>query len=214
MATTRLTNNIRESLCKKLMHRAFNERAQDVIDDCADFAHRLYRDAMGRDRLKIIEKLPDGWLPTTERVKVVFGGEHTEVRLSGSLESWGRSNEFASAGAKLVTEGEKLPIPRKMVDSVLKQYEPDHKLTVERVKLVDRKDELEAEIRSAERTAMNAMNSVTTVKKLIEVWPEVEEFAKTYLVDGDRKAVLPSIPRQELNTALGLPPSKKELEKA
>ena len=53
-----------------------------------------------------------------------------------------------------------------------------------------------------------ALGSVTTIQKLIMIWPEVEAFAAPYL--QEKTAILPVIARERLNDALGLPPGVME----
>lgn len=78
----------------------------------------------------------------------------------------------------------------------------NHPLTVEferlehlEKELVDRKTNLRAEVRAV-------LNSVTTVSKLIKVWPEAKELLPAH----EQKGVnLPSVQLAKLNEAIGLP---------
>jgi len=45
---------------------------------------------------------------------------------------------------------------------------------------------------------------VTTVNKLIQVWPEVEQFARPFAVESPSRAI--ALPIKDLNARLGLPP--------
>lgn len=208
MASTRLTNNIRESLLKKLLTRAFQERSQDLVDRCAAFAVRVYDDVY-RGKLEQINGLPSGWLPQEDYVTVSMGTDHVRMRFNGSLGGWGLPEALRETGA--VRENLKKPMPYGDASGrrVSKQYEATSKLAEEYEALKREQQDLCEEISAAKRTASAAMNSVSTVKKLIEVWPEVEEFAKSYLVEGERRAVLPDIPRDKLNAALNLPPEEQ-----
>ena len=58
-------------------------------------------------------------------------------------------------------------------------------------------------------TAKATLASVSTISKLIDVGPEARVFAEKYAVQGEAKAILPAIPRRELNNALGLPPASE-----
>lgn len=68
-------------------------------------------------------------------------------------------------------------------------------------------DALKAEKSKAKSSAEAALNSCTTVKKLIEVWPEVEPFVKDFATTSQSRAL--ALPIKELNKSLGLPPEGK-----
>lgn len=55
--------------------------------------------------------------------------------------------------------------------------------------------------------AEGILNSVTTVKRLLEVWPEVEAFVPK---NPEQLNNLPAIPLAQLNSVLGLPPETKD----
>lgn len=208
MASTRLTTHIRDSLMNSLLKRAFKKRGEDLVKRCADYADRLYRDAMGKD-LAQITALPDGWLQSDDDIKVQLGAEIKQVHFIGTLGNWGLPDIFRNAGIVENTDKKWRRFPSKLKGAVVKQYPGDHALVEEFQKLDNEWNELKGEMERAKKVAMAAMNSVSTVKKLIDVWPEVEEFAKHYLEDGERKAILPAIPRDQLNTLLNLPPEEQ-----
>lgn len=214
MATTRLTQPIREAIMKKLLHRAFLDRAQAVVDRQADFARRVYEDAL-KPHLTSIAAVPAGWLPTDDDIKVSFGTDYTQLDFGSGL-SYSVHATLRACGAKALTgpggNRVELPFPSKFRGQCLKVYDHKHPLAEEFRDLQVEQEALVAEVEKAQRTMKATLESVTTVKKLIEVWPEVEEFAKHYLESGERKAILPAIPRAELNKALGLPPQEKVLD--
>lgn len=208
MASTRLTTHIRDSLMNSLLKRAFRAKGEDLIKRCADYAQRLYRDAMGSN-LAQINALPDGWLQTDDDIKVQLGAEIEQIHFTGTLNNWGLPDVFRNAGITEDSDRKWQRFPSKWKGSVVKQYPGDHALVEEFQKLDNEWNELKTEMERSKKVAMAAMTSVSTVKKLIDVWPEVEEFAKHYLEDGERKAILPAIPRDQLNTLLNLPPEEQ-----
>lgn len=208
MASTRLTTHIRDSLMNSLLKRAFKKRGEDLVKRCAGYADRLYRDAMSKDLVQI-NALPDGWLQSASAIKVQLGAEIKQVHFTGTLSNWGLPDIFRNAGIVESTDQKRRRFPAKLGGAVVKQYPGDHELVEEFQKLDNEWNELKGEMERAKKVAMVAMNSVSTVKKLIDVWPEVEEFAKHYLEDGERKAILPAIPRDQLNTLLNLPPEEQ-----
>lgn len=207
MASTRLTNNIKSALLRRLIERAFKAQAQDMIDKHSAFAVRVYKDTFA-DKLKKMNGLPEGWLPTNDRIKVSFAGQVQSMRFDGALEGWSIDSTLKGAGAKTL-EVKDMRFTDKANGGCCNVYDATHPLAEEFTAHKNEMADLISEIQAAERTARTAMDSVTTVGKLIEVWPEVEEFAKDFLDNGERKAVLPMVPRQKLNDILGLPPHER-----
>ncbi len=211
MTAARLTKNIREALMKKLITRAFQERAQAMVERQCDFAHRVYQDAL-EPHLEHIAAVPEGWLPTDDDIKVSFGSDYAQLDF-GSGFSYSVHHALRSAGAKALTgkAGNRVErrFPSKFRGQCCKVYDHAHPLTEEFRNLTVEQEALVADIEKAQRVTKATLESVTTVKKLIEVWPEVEEFAKHYLDNGERRAVLPAIPWADLNAQLGLPPSER-----
>ena len=203
----RLTNSIRDKLQEQLLQRAFKKRAQDLVNRCALFAIRVYEDAFARD-LKQIKGLPNGWLGTDTDIKVMMSGQMTVLRFWGTLDECRFGDGFKQAGVDYYKKND-LPFPYKKRGQVCGQYDGTHALAIEYDAIKHEVAELEGEIHRARKTARAAMDAVGTVERLIKIWPEVEEFAKTYLRDGEQKALLPAIPRAELNAALNLPPEEK-----
>lgn len=207
MTTTRLTNNIRTALLGRLMDHAFGDRARDIVSRAAAFAVRLHEDAMGDDWARM-QRLPEGWLPTISSIKVMIAGEVRSPTTDGALVGHSLPENLRRAGAKRRhEEAPKMRVPSAKQNNVLKVYAHDHPLALEYLELEAEQASLDIEIGRAYRSAKAAVESVGTVQKLIEVWPEAEAFASDFLHNGERKAVLPAIPRADLNAALGLPPT-------
>ena len=198
---TRLTNSIKEVLLKKLLVHAYRDRVQEAVNANAHFAVKVYNDAFAKD-LKQINALPKGWLPTDIDILVQFGPTVQRLYFRGTLGAFNLREALRPCEAQIVYDTS-YPFPANKKDTVVKQYDGVHPLVSEFDSLKAKFSELETEIHRATKTIEAAMNSVKTVKKLIEIWPEVEEFAKPYL---EHVPTLPAIPRQELNTLLDLPP--------
>lgn len=79
----------------------------------------------------------------------------------------------------------------------------DHPLVCRFHELLNREAELDKR-RSDLKTQVRAvLNSCTTVKKLLDVWPEVKELLPQQLEEA--RAQLPAVQTADLNAALGLP---------
>lgn len=207
MATTRLTNHIREALLKKLLERAFKSRCDEFLKRAAAFAVRVHADVFGSDLTKM-DALPNGWLPTDDDIMVRFGGDNTRVSFRGSLGAGGIPDAFRKCGS---TGGDNvyLRFTSSKKGTTAKVYNARDALAAEYEALINDRKDLSDEIERAARTAKAAMDSCSSIQKLISVWPEVEEFASEFLVDGERKALLPDVPRAQLNAILNLPPEEQ-----
>lgn len=78
----------------------------------------------------------------------------------------------------------------------------DHPLSVEFFALEDRKTELDKRRDSIRVDVRAAVNSVTTVARLLAIWPEAKELLPT---SAAPKPQLPAIKVEHLNAAIGLP---------
>src|SRR5690606_20734731 len=93
-------------------------------------------------------------------------------------------------------------ILNKHVHGCAKVYDDQHKFSQRFQELDERKKALEGDYGTAKRQIATALASVGTIKRLIEVWPEVAPFAKPF-DEGPRN--LPSLPTDKLNELLDLP---------
>ena len=199
---SRLTTHIRESLLKKLLTRAFQTRVEECLKQQTDFVRRVYEDALAADLPKLAD-VPPSWIYRAEKFKVVMANDVAELRPGRGL-AYSIPHEFIQAGAR--RNQETWPMPYHRRQDALKVYEAAHPFALEYTRLTNVQTDLKTEIERASRQAAAAMGAVSTVKKLISIWPEVEDLAKEYLVEGERQAILPAIPRDLLNKMLDLPP--------
>jgi len=205
MATVRLTNNIREALLNKLLERAFKARCEEFRKRAGAFAVRVYADVFG-DELPKMDALPDGWLPKDYGILVYFGFIRARISFNGSLDTSGVDN-FLKCGSR---GGDSVyrRFTYSKYSSVAKRYNARDALATEYEAFSNERKDLSNEIERAAQTAKAALDSCSSIQKLIAIWPEVEEFAREFLKDGERKALLPDIPRSQLNAILNLPPEE------
>lgn len=208
MATVRLTNNIREALLNKLLERAFKARCDEFMKRAGAFALRVHVDVFGSD-LDKMNALPDGWLPKDDDITVRFGYTQTRLSFDGTLGRDGITDAFRKCGSRGGST-----VYRRFTYSkygtVAKEYNARHALAEEYEAFINERKDLSDEIERAAHTAKAAVDSCSSIQKLISIWPEVEEFAREFLRDGERKALLPDIPRSQLNAILNLPPEEDE----
>lgn len=206
---TRLSTNIKEALWKKLAERAYLKQCDEVIKEQADFAARIYDECFSEKDRKRMYDLPQGWLPTDGDIKVKLAGSVTQFYFWGTGDIYNLPEAMRYAGAKVLDVPQKR-FPSNKKDGVCGVIDGGTPLSEDWLKLQAKKGDLCRTIDDARRAAMVVMHSATTVKRLIDIWPEAEEFAKKYLDNGERKALLPAVSVERLNALLGLPPEKTQ----
>lgn len=207
MSTTRLTSSIRDSILKELQTYAFLERAQAQIDAEIAFSVAVFEDVYG-PHLDMIKAAPDGFFPMDDDFKVYFEYDCQQLNFNAGFD-YSVDAQWRGFGVRARENANRRMPYKAQSNQAVKKYDLTHPLTAQFLKLKADRETLVAEISKATRTAKATLESVTTISKLIDVWPEARVFAEKYQIDGERKAILPTIPRRELNNALGLPPASE-----
>lgn len=191
---TRLTNDLRDAIARKLIKHAHQASADAVAAQVAAFADAAYRHALTGDQIATINALPDGWLQVRNRIDVSVGYYRDMVHFSG---------HFSGAGDGIDTP---LSAGRRVVDWIYRngvQIEADTPLAAQWEKMRAAISAHADRVKVDRRNIDSALRAVATVEKLIEVWPEAAPFASGCLAKPQPK--LPAIPVATLNAALGLP---------
>lgn len=191
MKNPRLTNELRRKIRKAVLEHRFasDEAALKETEDSIGKAvyDELYPDGSpARDRL--FSSPVDGEYCWTNEVHCVFKGNH---------------------GSKTFLLPESRPFLHKHVrvyeNSAYVEIGPDGHIAVLRQKYKDRKDSLDEARKDAGSLVWAVLEKATTIKKLVEIWPEIEPFIPQ---DVTAPVVnLPAVPTEEINALLGL---KKE----
>lgn len=181
---SKLTNQLRSDLADTLLKRRFDEAHSALAKREKALGIRIYEDVFDAKTRAAMKRLPAGWLPTINHAKV----------------------KFEAGGYSAVHMGEDRPVPHVKYHTTLKVYgardpisEAYQEWESDTKSLRESRSRLEVEIRGA-------LDSVTTIKRLLELWPELEPFVPK---DGV-KTLLPAINVSTLNAALKLPVSKAE----
>ena len=109
---------------------------------------------------------------------VNFGNQYKYLSFNGDYSRYNCHNEIKVRGTS-----------RKRIEKIdpnghgsRKLYENDHKLTHEHIDLEREEEKLHKEVHKAMAASNAALWSVNTLKQLLEVWPEVEEFVPEYVL--------------------------------
>lgn len=198
MSSIRLTVSMKDQVERRLIHYRFKEEAETLVGDYAQLAEDVYEDVYPELTRKKMEGLPKGWLPHRPGIKVQLGADFTELSFSGKC-----YGEIAQAGGSSGAQrGTQHLFPYSDQSSCVKQYEATHDIASRYSELEGRYKDLEERIRAAKRAARSAMDSVTTINRLKEVWPEIAPFVESF---ENRPNQLPAVSRPDLNGILGLP---------
>lgn len=86
-------------------------------------------------------------------------------------------------------------------------FPADHELSKRFEKLTQKENKLKEKETEINTTVQVALNSVTTIKRLIEIWPESKELIPTDI--SKSTSTLPALQVEDLNKLIGLPTDKK-----
>lgn len=175
---TKLTKYIRDDILKAAVDHRFGPEYVALDRREGLLATKVYRAVFHAD-FERMTSLPDGWLYETNSVCVQLGTQHTQLRSEKDI---------------------RLPWSKR--GDCLAVFDGSHPFAEEYEAILrDRKD-LDARRKKAKNAARSVLYSVSTVKQLVKVWPEVTEFVPL----DSKPAQLPALPIAELNGLLGLRP--------
>jgi hypothetical protein len=195
MASTKLTNWMREQIVRDLLSHRFTKPIDKLVKDRAALAMKVYRDLYPRSLLAKIEALPEGWLCTENDIKAQFSGRVDSMDFNGS--AYGIIGKYRTS-----TDAVFKPFLSKDKGRVVAVYDASHPLAVAHAELADRMKEICSQLDTAKRQAEAALNSASTIGGIIALWPEIEPFARKH---ESAKAPLPALPTAALNALLDLP---------
>jgi len=197
--STKLTNWMREAIVKAVVQHRFAEPAMAIVARRAALAAKVYDDLYSAADQKKMAALPAGWLPEDDDLYAQFGvGGYERLAFSGAA--------YGSAGKVLA---EPLTTSVRRFASIhtrgrcVKSYDGSHPLAVEYEGINGDQKELESQIDAATRQATAAVGSASTIKRLIDLWPEIAPFASEY--EDAAKPSLPALPTDQLNALFKLP---------
>ena len=187
---TRLTNNMREAIIENAIAKstlperfaALDKRAEKWREDVriaalGGPAEAKKIEAANRRILKQLEKFP------SDVVMEPFRTGHNLMANFAGERQW---LEYAD----------------EQVVTAEPTFTADHPVTIERGEISNARDALNVERSEIEQLVAATVHSVTTIKKLLEVWPECVELIPS--ADAPM-ANLPAVPVPELNALIGLP---------
>ncbi len=209
----RLTKTMKQEILKNAIEKSgVNARTANVTKRRALLADNVRLHAIGgKDKekeilatekkvQKIIGSMPKGIdtngqfnLDKNDRIRCAFGGMQVCIYYTGRLDN---------AGESVL----KKPSPCGYGDST--KFDAEHEYSTEFTS-IEEEVKIIKSIHESIVVNVNAyLNSVTTDKKLVEIWPESAELLPT--TSQERKINLPTVSPQQLNTMIGIPSEKVE----
>ncbi len=182
MASIRLTNDTRRLIANRAVEHGFAKREAAIVKEQHALAAKVYDRAYPAKTQKLMETLPKDILRESDTIYFHVGGQYRQVTLAAAKRMGHDRGDLKLAA--------------------------DDKLSEECFDFWRREKELRAERDTARREANAVLRSVTTLEKLLKVWPEVVSFTQDIGVSGQQITAL-AIPIKDLNVKLGLPPGSK-----
>lgn len=186
----RLAVYMKDVIQQALLERAFGERQKAINAAKAGLGDKVYKEMYTLKERRFMVQAPDGFLPQLTSVRVQFAGDFAHLSLSAPR-----------PGAS---------------EQRTKKYDANHPYTDTFRDLNAKQKELEADRRQAKAELRAKLDSVSTVARLIEVWPEVRPFAAKFLEKKVAEKKLPVIQNDALNNTFKLPvePAKTRSRRA
>jgi hypothetical protein len=179
--TKRLNEGMRKAIVERLMRHAFDKETKDLADQKRKLNEDIYNDIYSAKLRALMRKLPSGYFAEGVDLYVQIGGEFVQVPVS-EHKPVAHKHTRCSTAAKIYQS----------TDPIAERHDEWRK---QRRNLRERQDK-------AKSAASAALGSCSTMKQLLEVWPEAAPFVKDFL--DTPKTVALTIAPKELNQHFGL----------
>lgn len=187
----KLTQYHRDEIRRKLIGSRFNDRQKELDTREHVLATDIYSGRYSLSDRKLIDSLPEGWLPRVAKIQVTVDRENRTLRFVDRTVPVLARDWYYGDESK----------PLSVIDGTSTSGLQYYSIRNAGNGLIEEKKKLRQNIDAV-------LSSVTTTAKLIEAWPEIKCIVQeVYQVRaGD---MLPTVQVTELNKVLGLPPTTK-----
>lgn len=183
MSSVRLTKEMREDIVANVVKSTFAKRASAIEKENQEIAEMIYKEVVG-DHILSVSCLPDGFMPTVKEIIVYVGPRWNEKKTFEMLDRKRFPNQFIKDYLKAYKPSEGNP---DLSASLIKKIS-SHMLKIDKIN--EDKDNLRSSVRSI-------VQSVTTIKSLLEVWPEATKYIPERVTKEPKQ--LPALPIADLN---------------
>lgn len=182
MASTRLNNELRRVVRRRILEHAFGKRRQEFAIKEYALGDRLYDHLHTPKQKEAMRALPEEFFKREDHISVSIDGQYHKIDL--------RESRIVSyhAACHRTAFSSSTPLGSDLLSFV-----------IEKQKLTD-------EERRAGKNAWAVLESCHTVSGLIKTWPEVAEFCKDLEKSPTPTCTALALNLPALNLELGLPP--------
>ena len=193
MSSIRLTTRMKEKIARNALIKSgvFTE-----LEEVTKLKNQLALDARvvafgGKKKTEEVDQLSSKLMAISEELEKL--GCSFYLTVSGRRVGW---YSYGKDG-----NGEDILLPTPTKDKCM--FSAEHEITKRFDEICALQQKLEAKKKDIESNVWAALNSVTTVKRLIEVWPESKELLPK---EADKASTaLPALRVEDLNKMIGLP---------
>lgn len=207
----RINANIREETIRNLMKWKFVKEDAEIaaleneVNEQRKTVKKLgYEAIFTKEQIKRMEELPAGWLPKTYSLRVRVEDAKDSENWTDTTVEFGDSHDKETW--RVVPWKYSLATSQPAFATIIKSDHP-YAVAFNEYKAKARElDELRKSINESRlalrRKALTIIESVTTIKRLLEIWPQVHEFLPE-IVSGPSGGV-PAQLIEEINEEFGL----------
>lgn len=196
---TRLTYDMRGEIVNAVLFHKYNEPAVSMVKRLALLADDVYNDILSERDRDIISRLPKNWLPEVSNVCIdIKGRTWHRIYFSGTYIN---DDLFNFIGDETETVFKR--IPHKFNGTTWKVYESSDVIAQKITEIIDDKETLIKSIGEDRKRLTATINAFTTVEKLLDAWPEMQNFIPE--PKPQKPVQLPALPVEELNKQFNLP---------
>jgi len=174
----RLNNSLRADIRANALNGAYEKKRDKFEDGWLDLADAVYVEATKKSA-KLLEQLPKGLLPTSKDIYPSFNGCRDLLTLKEEKIIPASLFHYSN------TNGQRFVVSQKLTD----RWQELRKV----------KEDLNEAYRILDRDVFTILNSVQTIKRLLEVWPEANDYIPSYVWEN---GALPTVQVESINTAL------------
>lgn len=208
MTSVRLTNALREQIAKNALAKSGVITAIESLDLKRQEVARDARISAfgGKEKADKVDKQYE----KLEKLEAELRSAGASLHISGNPQS---SINIAISGRRLgwcsygrTSEGKEIFLVTPNRDLCL--FGAEHEITKRFDLIIDEEQKLNSRKKEIEATVWAALKSVTTLSRLVEVWPESKELIPENV--DSAKVALPALKIEDLNRLIGLPTESVE----
>lgn len=187
MPSIRINAAIRAVLLKRIIAHGYDAQIAEFTKREHALALAAYNATFSTKLQKQMEDLPKHTVPETSRLEVYVDGEHLHLQLGKEV---------------------RIPYSHKHGYSTDRiSFHSGIPLGAEIKKFIRERHEFSEKKTKTWESTKAVLESTTTLKKLLEIWPEVEAF--THDIGKAKSITALAVPIETLNRVIGLPPDQR-----